>query len=137
MIFLSPQPSTLHITHVLNTADSIAMGVCTGVTSICAVAGYALESKYAHLQCSPVRTSCSDIFLRCHLGQVIKYDTVSKLGWSVSVRSHSIDVVIKDILNKPWETTPEGAVVRDVPPAEAEVDCIVRGPSFAIRVPLF
>lgn len=66
------------------------------------------------------------LLLRCHLGQVVKYDTVSKLGWSVTVRSHSIEVVINDILNKPWETTPEGAVIREVPPAQEEVDCIVR-----------
>lgn len=53
-VLISPQPSTLHITHVLNTADSVAMGVCTGVTSLCALAGYALESKYAPSQISPV-----------------------------------------------------------------------------------
>ena len=39
------QPSTLHITHVYHTADPLAMGTCTGVTSVCSLAGYAMESK--------------------------------------------------------------------------------------------
>jgi lipase ATG15 len=40
-----PQPSTQHITHVYHTADPIAMGVCTGTASSCALAGYAMETK--------------------------------------------------------------------------------------------
>lgn len=43
------QPSTLHITHVYHTADPLAMGTCTGVTSVCSLAGYAMESKLRYL----------------------------------------------------------------------------------------
>jgi putative lipase involved disintegration of autophagic bodies len=41
----SLQPSVLHITNVYHTADPIAMGICNGVTSTCALGGYALESQ--------------------------------------------------------------------------------------------
>lgn len=34
-----------HITHVYHTADPIAMGTCNGVSSSCAIAGYAMETK--------------------------------------------------------------------------------------------
>ena len=56
------------------------MGVCTGLTSACSLGGFALES-------------------RCHLGQVIRYDTVRKLGWSVNAQNHPIKVVIDKVLN--------------------------------------
>ena len=39
------QPSLQHITHVYHTADVVAMGTCTGVTSVCALGGYAMESR--------------------------------------------------------------------------------------------
>lgn len=42
---MSTKPSTHHITHVYHTADPIPMGVCTGMTSLCSVGGYALETK--------------------------------------------------------------------------------------------
>jgi len=58
----------------------IPMGACTGVTSLCAIGGFALET-------------------RCHLGQVILYDTVGQLGWSVDVRNHPIKVVIDKVLS--------------------------------------
>ena len=34
-----------HITHVYHTADPIAMGTCNGVSSSCAIAGYAMETR--------------------------------------------------------------------------------------------
>jgi len=34
-----------HITHVYHTADVVAMGTCTGVTSVCGLGGYALETR--------------------------------------------------------------------------------------------
>jgi putative lipase involved disintegration of autophagic bodies len=43
------QPSLHHITHVYHTADVVAMGTCTGVTSVCGIGGYAMES-----QCVPI-----------------------------------------------------------------------------------
>lgn len=100
------------------------MGVCTGVTSLCALAGYAMESKYDYQSSIPISLHLH-LVPRCHLGKVIKYDTVSKFGWSVGVLSHSIDVVIKNVLDKPWETLPDGTIVKEVPVAEEEVDCIV------------
>jgi putative lipase involved disintegration of autophagic bodies len=39
------QPSTHHVTHVIHTADPIAMGTCNGVTSVCALGGYAMETR--------------------------------------------------------------------------------------------
>jgi hypothetical protein len=48
---------------------------------MCAVGGFALES-------------------RCHTGQVILYDTVQKLGWSVDVRNHGIRVVVDRLLGE-------------------------------------
>ena len=55
------------------------MGTCTGVRSFCSIGGFALES-------------------RCHLGQVILYDTVQKLKWSVDSRTHGIKVVVDKLL---------------------------------------
>lgn len=56
------------------------MGVCTGVSSACAIAGYALESK-------------------CHLGKSIILDTITVLGWSSSIQNHGIQTVIDKVLN--------------------------------------
>ena len=63
------------------------MGTCTGITSFCAIGGFALES-------------------RCHLGQVILYDTVQKLKWSVNARNHGIKVVVDKLLadDSEWRT---------------------------------
>ena len=63
------------------------MGTCTGVGSFCALGGFALES-------------------RCHLGQVILYDTVQKLQWSVNARNHGIKVVVDKLLadDSEWTT---------------------------------
>jgi lipase ATG15 len=77
------------------------MGACTGVLSSCSLAGYALES-------------------RCHLGKSAVYDTVNKLGWSVDVRTHGINVVIDKILSIEWNE--DG---RDIPEATWEEDCVV------------
>ncbi|KAH8928857.1 alpha/beta-hydrolase [Atractiella rhizophila] len=68
------------VTHVYHNADPIPMGVCTGVLSSCALAGFALES-------------------RCHTGKTILFDTVSKLGWSVDIRTHPISQVITKVLD--------------------------------------
>ncbi|KAJ8586221.1 alpha/beta-hydrolase [Rhizopogon salebrosus TDB-379] len=102
-LHLPSPPSTQHITHVFHTADPIPMGTCTGVTSSCAIAGFAMETK-------------------CHLGKVIRYDTVSQLGWSVDVRTHSILQIIERLLTDDW--VEEGQEGRTVPEAKADVDCI-------------
>lgn len=95
------QSSTQHITHVYNTGDPIPMGVCTGVSSTCAIGGYALES-------------------RCHLGNVALYDTVTKLKWSVAIGNHGIRAVI-DLLSKDFD--PENGIL--VPEAKPQEDCVV------------
>jgi len=100
-LHLPSPPSTQHITHVYHTGDPIPMGACTGVMSVCAIGGYALETA-------------------CHLGKVIRYDTVSKRNWSVSTSSHVIKFVIDKILNEDWD--PDNGL--EVPRAEAEKDCV-------------
>lgn len=77
------------------------MGVCTGVSSTCALGGYALESK-------------------CHLGNVILFDTVTKLKWSVGVGNHAIRAVI-DLLSKDFD--PENGI--SVPTPEPQSECVV------------
>lgn len=77
------------------------MGVCNGVGSTCALGGYALES-------------------RCHLGNVVLYDTVTKLKWSVGVGNHAIRTVI-DLLSQDFD--PENGI--SVPAAEPQKDCVV------------
>ncbi|KDQ50269.1 hypothetical protein JAAARDRAFT_42266 [Jaapia argillacea MUCL 33604] len=111
-LHLPSPPSTQHITHVYHTADPIAMGTCNGVSSTCAIAGYAMES-------------------RCHLGKVIKYDTVSKLNWGVDVRTHPIRVVIERLLAEDWEPAPKDGKEGDergkgkqVPEPIEEEDCV-------------
>ncbi|KAL1677418.1 Alpha/Beta hydrolase protein [Schizophyllum commune] len=90
------------ITHVFHNSDPIPMGVCNGIGSPCAQAGYALETG-------------------CHLGRSIVYDTVNKLGWKVDVRRHPIKEVITKVIEAgdvEWE---DG---RDVPAAVEEADCM-------------
>ena len=60
--------------------------------------------------------------IRCHLGQVIRYDTVSQLRWSVGLRTHSIAYIIDNLLSADWEGAEEGGV----PGFYDEVDCSVR-----------
>ncbi|KAF5349561.1 hypothetical protein D9756_008809 [Leucocoprinus leucothites] len=84
-LHLPSPPSLQHITHVYHTADPIPMGTCNGVSSLCALAGYAMES-------------------RCHLGEVIRYDTVSQLKWGVSLSNHPIKVLIDSVFGVDWKT---------------------------------
>ncbi|GME75261.1 unnamed protein product [Ambrosiozyma monospora] len=70
-----------HIWHFGNNADPIFMGVCNGVSSICSVLGYAMETQ-------------------CHSGQKCIYDTVADLGWEVSLWKHDLRIVIDDVLKK-------------------------------------
>jgi len=104
-LHLPSPPSTQHITHVIHTADPIAMGTCTGVTSVCGLGGYAMET-------------------RCHLGQIMRYDTVTKSGWSVDARTHGIKVVIEKLLSEDWK--PALSIGREVPlMAEEDEDCVL------------
>ncbi|KAJ6599446.1 Alpha/Beta hydrolase protein [Mycena sp. CBHHK59/15] len=100
-LHLPSPPTTHHITHVYHTGDPIPMGTCTGVTSTCALGGYALET-------------------RCHLGQRILYDTVSHRGWGVDARQHGIQFIIDKLLNEDWDA--EAGV--EVPAVDVQTDCV-------------
>ncbi|KAH6899248.1 Alpha/Beta hydrolase protein [Coprinopsis sp. MPI-PUGE-AT-0042] len=97
-LHLPSPPSSQHVMHVYHTADPIAMGSCNGVASSCAIGGFAMET-------------------RCHLGQVMRFDTVGKLGWSVGVGTHSIQYVIEHLLgpNSEWKEDEE-----EVPTGDAQ-----------------
>ncbi|KAJ6597044.1 alpha/beta-hydrolase [Mycena vulgaris] len=96
-----PSPFLPAITHVYHNGDPIPQGTCTGIGSVCAQGGYALET-------------------RCHLGKTIIFDTVNKLGWKVDVRKH----VIKDVITKVLEADIEWEEGRSVPLAREESDCV-------------
>ncbi|KAI9740761.1 MAG: putative lipase atg15 [Claussenomyces sp. TS43310] len=73
--------------HFGHTADPIYLGTCTGATSPCSFAGFAMESA-------------------CHTGLECVYDVVADKGWRVGLGTHSIRNVIRDVL-KPYDTVPE------------------------------
>ncbi|CAO1616715.1 unnamed protein product [Sympodiomycopsis kandeliae] len=77
------EPPELPITHVFHTADPIPMGTCTGQTSLCGQAGYAMEST-------------------CHAGQVVIYNTTGHLGWSSNIGTHRIANLVDDLLTEDW-----------------------------------
>ena len=81
------------------------MGTCTGKLSTCGIAGYAMESQ-------------------CHIGNIIEYDTVTNLSWSVRLTNHPIATVIENILSKPWPMAEELGL--EVPPIKRQDDCVVR-----------
>ena len=98
------------ITHVYHNADPIPQGACTGITSLCAQAGYAIET-------------------RCHLGQTIVYDTVTRLGWHADVRKHPIKQLVLGVLEREskWPDGQDGGEC-EVPSPREEVDCVVGVP---------
>ncbi|OZJ06141.1 hypothetical protein BZG36_01019 [Bifiguratus adelaidae] len=87
------------IWHFGNTADPVFMGVCTGVTTSCWYAGYALETK-------------------CHTGKTCVWDVVKEEGWRVDIRAHRITDVIERILLKNMS----------LPECVVETDCVDCGP---------
>ena len=119
------QPSTHHITHVLHTADPIAMGTCNGVLSSCALGGYAMESRYViAIIYVCIRQQLMHIFLgSCHYGNIIEYDTVTNLSWSVDVRTHAIAQIVDKVLSEPWPAANELGL--EVPPSKRQDDCVV------------
>lgn len=80
--------------HYGHTADPIFAGTCNAWNSGCTIAGYAFEGQ-------------------CHTGTKHVYNTVTELGWHVSVANHRMNVVIPDVLEK----------YDEVPPAEEDADC--------------
>jgi len=59
---------------------------------------------------------------RCHLGNIIEYDTVTNLSWSVNVRTHAIAQLIDKVLAQPWPEAEEQG--REVPPLKRQDDCV-------------
>lgn len=59
----------------------------------------------------------------CHLGNIIEYDTVTNLSWSVDVRTHAVAKVIDKILSEPWAAAE--ALGLEVPPIMRQDDCVV------------
>ena len=60
------------------------------------------------------------IISRCHLGKVIVYDTITRLGWSSNINNHGIKTVIDKILSIDWDPD------MPVPEAVLQEDCVVR-----------
>ena len=69
---------------------------------------------------------------RCHLGRRRLYDTVTRYGWSVDVRTHRLAVVIDRLLAEDWDKPGEdGSPGREVPELTwDDEECDVGTPSF-------
>ena len=71
------------------------------------------------------------VYARCHLGKVIRYDTVTQLGWGVDVRTHGIKVIVERLLASDWDGGDDdgkNSTHKEVPDFYDEEDCIVRNP---------
>lgn len=64
----------------------------------------------------------------CHFGNIIEYDTVTNLSWSVDVRTHAIAQMVDKVLSEPWAAANELGL--EVPPLKRQDDCVV-----SLRVP--
>jgi hypothetical protein len=64
----------------------------------------------------------------CHFGNIIEYDTVTNLSWSVDVRTHAIAQMVDKVLSEPWAAANELGL--EVPPLKRQDDCVV-----SFRVP--
>jgi len=102
------------------------MGTCNGVLSSCALAGYAMETRYIPHYFTATALILVKPVARCHFGNTIFYDTVSNLSWAVDVRTHGIVPVIEKVLSEPW--APSVEVGREVPEAKPQDDCVVSQP---------
>lgn len=64
----------------------------------------------------------------CHNGNVLRYDTVSERGWSVRLSTHSINLIVEQLLAEDWSEE------KEVPDMVNEDECVVRisssSPSF-------
>ena len=78
-----------------HTADPVYMGTCNGLSSICTIAGYALQSQ-------------------CHAGLRCVYDVVKDYNWRVSLATHGIKQSIKNVYR----------VYDQVPPCEPDGECV-------------
>ncbi|OMH83722.1 putative lipase atg15 [Zancudomyces culisetae] len=93
--------ATLPIYHVGHDADPIFTGTCTGASSSCYYAGYALETK-------------------CHLGNSCMLGVAEKLNWRLDIRHHRITEVIEHVL-LPWDRITNST---SLPECKPEVDCV-------------
>ncbi|KAJ1726937.1 putative lipase atg15, partial [Coemansia biformis] len=99
-----PIMDRLPLFHIGHTADPVFMGVCSGRTSSCYYAGYAMETQ-------------------CHNGRRLIFDTVSRRGWRMDLRHHRINEVIYLVL-EPWgNIDPEDAFPALEPEDSECVDC--------------
>ncbi|KAJ2819258.1 putative lipase atg15 [Coemansia erecta] len=90
--------------HMGHTADPVYMGVCSGRTSTCYYAGYAMES-------------------RCHNGRQLVFDTVAQRGWRTDMRHHRINEVIYLVL-EPWGNVDPAERMPVLEPEDRDcVDC--------------
>jgi len=89
------------ITHVWHTADPIPDGRCVGPRSLCAKAGYALET-------------------RCRNGKHIVYDSVTRKKWTPTVARHRIGVIINELLSEDWD---EDRAVPEAVPYDNCTEC--------------
>ena len=81
--------------HFGHTADPVFMGSCNAATSGCTLAGFALQSQ-------------------CHTGKICVYDVVEDKKWRVSLSTHSIRAVIRDVIRG----------YDDVPPCVTDEECV-------------
>ena len=81
--------------HFGHTADPVYMGTCNGATSLCTMAGYALQSQ-------------------CHTGLRCVYDVVKDYNWSVSLSSHGIKPSINNVYR----------VYDQVPTCQPDDECV-------------
>ena len=108
-----PLPPLSPITHVFHNADPIPQGTCTGIGSVCAQSGYALETS-------------------CHLGQKIVYDTMGAYGWhAYDVTKHKIKEIATVVLADEREWEPGRQVPLAVPEDE---ECTVSHIQLSFRV---
>lgn len=77
----------------------------------------------AFLRCLEM-TFLTSYLYRCHIGKVIRYDTVSKLGWSVDARTHGIHVIVDRLLAEDWDNEDSG-INMTIPGFYEEEDCVV------------
>jgi len=73
--------------HFGHTGDPVYMGTCNGVSSFCAIAGYAFETI-------------------CHTGKRCAYDVVKDWGWRQSTSYHRLKYAIENVYAKYEEAAP-------------------------------
>ena len=79
------------------------MGKCNGVVTACSIAGFALETG-------------------CHVGESIVFDTVTERDWSIDVRTHRIQSLIKNVLSEDWYANTRNGVNGTIGQREEEMD---------------